>query len=284
MQVITQLATTIKAHPYGDTNENFVPYDDGAAALSPQELAQFEKKGWLGAYPLLTPVGVERASAVHAEVADKFMLESLLPKLQGRHAFDEQPWAKSKHAYVQAYCDIVRHPAIVNRVAAILGPDVIAWGSSVAVRQPGQKHRWHVDIEHDQWPGVTVFIGLTGSSANSSLKVINGTQKLRQLPQNLGIDSDKSALTKAARLGAPGELETVVTEEGEFFIFDGHLWHGSLNTNTQTRMALIAQYARPDAHVKVPLTWNEPIRWLDSSPPCILVSGQDKFGINRIVG
>ncbi|GAB2547548.1 hypothetical protein [Spirosoma aerophilum] len=83
---------------------------------------------------------------------------------------------------------------------------------------------------------------------------------------------------------ASSQLETVVTQEGEFFMFDGLLWHGSANLNAFPRVALIAQYARPDARIEVPLTWNDPIRWLAASPPCVLVRGQDRFGINRLAG
>ncbi|GAB2547558.1 phytanoyl-CoA dioxygenase family protein [Spirosoma aerophilum] len=160
----------------------FWPQARAVTSLSSQEITQFTRKGWVGAFPLLTPAGVERATDVHYQVEHQFMPEPLMPTLHRKDAFEQRPWVKSKHVYVAEYNAIVRHPAIVNRVASILGPDLIAWGLSVAVRQPGQKHRWHVDIEHHRWPGLTVFIGLRGSSANSSLNVISGSHHTKAIP------------------------------------------------------------------------------------------------------
>lgn len=280
MHGITPLNALTDSTPY---DLFFQPQANQVTGLSSQEIAHFGRKGWAGAFPLLTPAGVKRATDAYGQVADLVMPEHLLPTLHRNDAFAQRPWAKSLHAYIPEYQAIVSHPAIVNRVASLLGPDLIAWGLSVAVRQPGQKHRWHIDIEHHRWPGITVFIGLTGSTANSSLNVISGSHHTKAIPQFLKIESNKAALAKACRLGATCELETVVTQEGEFFMFDGLLWHGSANQSFSPRTALIAQYARPDARIEVPLTWNEPIRWLPASPPCVLVSGQDRFGINRIV-
>jgi len=61
------------------------------------------------------------------------------------------------------------------------------------------------------------------------------------------------------------------------------MWHGSHNSGTLPRIAMITHYARPDARVRVPTNWNEPINWHPARPPCVLVAGEDRAGVNRLV-
>jgi ectoine hydroxylase-related dioxygenase (phytanoyl-CoA dioxygenase family) len=91
------------------------------------------------------------------------------------------------HAYLPAYGRLASHPAIVARVASILGPDVIAWGMTTSTVRPGQRHRWHVDVEHRRWPGVSVFVGLRNMARGSSLKVISGSHRLEESPGDGGL-------------------------------------------------------------------------------------------------
>ncbi len=245
------------------------------ATLADAELSQFAMEGWVGSFPLLNGQGVKHASEIASRVKDKFVMASQMsPK---------RPWFKSMHAYIPEFCDITCHPAIVNRVKAILGRDVLAWGLCITTRKPGQVHRWHVDVEHRRWQGVSVFLGLKGMSRESTLKVISHTHKIDATPQALSVNKDESVLKKAQECQPDSRLVAVDLKEGEFFIFDGPLWHGSANAAGQTRMAMVIQYCRPSARVEMPLNWNEPIKWGSVSPPCVLVCGEDHYGINRLV-
>jgi mannose-6-phosphate isomerase-like protein (cupin superfamily) len=74
--------------------------------------------------------------------------------------------------------------------------------------------------------------------------------------------------------------------DGEALFFDGWLWHASHNTSQQRRTALLLQYATPDTPIRIPdqnnFEW--PFKTLQNpKPPCIMVSGSDHFGVNRIV-
>ena len=70
---------------------------------------------------------------------------------------------------------------------------------------------------------------------------------------------------------------------GGFFIMNGRLWHGSRNTSSRHRDAMILQYCAPDQKVRIPLTFDEPIVWSDEPPGCALVTGIDAFHINRLI-
>ncbi len=244
--------------------------DEGGQALEGAELQRFEDVGWAGPFPLLSEHGVRELSARRAP------LEARCCEAEGR-------WFKSVHAVDDVVADIAASRPIVDRMRALLGPDIIAWGASFTWREPGQVHRWHVDVEHVAWPGVTVFIGLEGSSAESSLKVISRSHRLDESPQRLGLTSDADVLA-ACQARIPGaDLANVAIGPGSFFMFSGRLWHGSHNLSAIPRAALLLQYARPDARIRIPLTFDDPVSWHAAAPPCLLVSGRDRHGVNAIV-
>lgn len=257
---------------------------DGAS-LSVAELARYRDKGWVGVYPLLTQEGVARACRVREQTLQEFTGPDRFAEAQHPQAFERRPWFKSMHAYVPDYYDVACHPAIVKRVSSILGPDVIAWGLTLVCSRPGGIHRWHVDVEHRYWDGVSVYIGLENIGLQSSLKVVEGSQRIPEPPQALGVANDDAQALAAAQSRVPeASLVTVPLAPGQFFIFAGRIWHGSHNTSGLARVAMIIHYSRPDARVQVPLNFDDPVRWHASRPPCVLVAGRDDHGVNRLAG
>ena len=103
------------------------------------------------------------------------------------------------------------------------------------------------------------------------------------MPQTLKVSNDFEALTQAKKRISSYEIQTISMSEGEFFIFDGLLWHGSINTSNLTRLAAIAQFSSTSERVGLPLSFDEPVRWHDSQPACILVKGRDEYGQNVII-
>jgi non-heme Fe2+,alpha-ketoglutarate-dependent halogenase len=187
------------------------------------------------------------------------------------------------HAFLPLVAQVAAHYAIVDRVSSVLGPDIIVWGASISTARPTQQHRWHVDVEHARWPGVTVFVALENVSDKSTLKVISGSHRFPLLPQEVGELRDKDVIALGRTLNPSAQLTSVLLRPGEFFIFDGKLWHGSRNMSWRKRSALLIQYCRPDARVAIPLTFDEPVLWHPHRPPCLLVKGQDRFGINLLI-
>jgi ectoine hydroxylase-related dioxygenase (phytanoyl-CoA dioxygenase family) len=182
------------------------------------------------------------------------------------------------------YYDVACHHAIVSRVASILGPDVLAWGLTLTRSIPSGVHRWHVDIEHLRWPGVSVYIGLVNNDQDSTLKVLSGSHRMPERPQAYGVEDDGGALAAVQPAEPEAEIVRMPTGPGQFFLFDGRLWHGSHNTGPNIRLAMIIHYSRPDVRVQIPLNFSDPIHWHESRPPCVLVCGEDRYGINRLVG
>jgi hypothetical protein len=251
--------------------------NDLPAELTPGEIVFFKKNGWVGPFPLLNREGVEKASALRYSNEGRFRTPG-----NSRFSFLLKPWFKSMHVKIPEYREIACRPFIVEKIASLLGNNLIAWGTTTTRRSPGQRHRWHVDVEHHQWKGVSVFLGLKGTSKLTSLSLITGSQNLGVMPQSLNIDDDDSVLAYCRQTIPEAELVTPDVKEGEFFLFDGPVWHASENKSEGERIALILQYSTPEYEIKMPKNWNHPVQWHPSRPPVVLVKGVDKFRVNKL--
>lgn len=252
--------------------------------LTNNEHNKFEEQGWIGSYPLMDKLQVRELTEKYLNSKDNFISPKNYKSNIGYESFKEKTWFKGVHSVIPEFYDIVTHPRIVSKIKKILGDNIILWGTAVTIRPPGKSHRWHIDIEHKEWKGVSVFIGLKGTSNKATLKIITTSHNIdstnAQFHKN---PTDQDILNQCTKENSKAKLINVDIEEGNFFIFDGTLWHGSDNVGNDTRHAIIAQYTTPENLIRVPLTFNNPIKWSNYSPPCILVSGKDEYSLNKLI-
>ncbi len=234
-------------------------------------LAEFEEKGFAGPFSLFS----------------KEEMNTVL-KNCSRYPRIMLPWEKGRHTVVQEMALTATHPVILEKIVATTGPDVLLWGSQI-IRQPAAaKHRWHTDVEHICWPGVTVWLAAKNVISKESFGVITGSHRFSITPQELaareGLDlRDDAALEKAAqRLDPSCRLQYLPVEDGQFVIFHGRLWHGTKNTTSCPRYSVIFQYTRPDSRVRIPRNNHYPdTAWYAAHPPCLLVHGRDVHRVNK---
>lgn len=258
--------------------------------LSAEELSKFRLRGCTGAYSLLDSDDCLKIVTEYTSQKNVF-IKVKTSKAASAVNSQRKYWKKSAHAALQRVEQVARHPVIVEKVKSILGEDVLLWGSSVIVRRPGRIHKWHTDREHFWWTGVTVFVGLVGTTPESSLKVVPGSHRYMRSPtKGERIDQDAEVLERAKLYSVDPTVETIGLNEGEFFIFDGPMWHGSNNVSNNTRFALLLQYTSPDYAIRIPLTGDDEgasgqeLQTPENfSPPCLLVSGTDSFNQNRLI-
>ncbi|MDQ1385035.1 MAG: hypothetical protein QOG65_2414 [Actinomycetota bacterium] len=152
--------------------------------------------------------------------------------------------------------DLCAHPQIVERVASILGPDLLVWHSRVFhKRDDDPPIPWHQDgVYWNLEPLVSVSAWIAIDRAerdNACVQVIPGSH-LRPLPHmrtsptaRFGQQADPDHVDASAAV--PIELEP-----GEFFLFDTWLLHSSTaNTSGRRRTALSVRYTTPDVTVAV---------------------------------
>ena len=82
---------------------------------------------------------------------------------------------------------LIRHPAILDAVEGVIGPDILCWSSTFFIkeaRDPGFVS-WHQDSTYwglDPADIVTAWVALSESTAeNGAMRVIPDTQKLDQV-------------------------------------------------------------------------------------------------------
>lgn len=208
-------------------------------ALTPDEQTRYRRDGYLCPVPAI-------GAAHAAEVLRK--VEAVEAKHDGgwprEHAFKPHtlyPWLN----------ELVRHPAILDAVEDILGPDILCWQSRFFIKDPndGGFVSWHQDVTY--W-GVditenilTAWLALTpATAANGVMKVIPGSHHNKLLPHREGAGSKLTVRGQEVAV-AVDESKAVYMElaPGEMSLHHVLLFHASdVNTSDQRRVGLAIRY------------------------------------------
>lgn len=292
-----------------------------ANSLTKAELKQFQELGFVGPFQLIESQNVETITRELKTSVEKTLfwrqftkrtLKTLVPnrnhpsqvnltketanKNTSPMRFPTFIWGKAKwdkgiHSCVPQVYQLSSEPLIIDKVASILGENILQWSAHIIDLKPSQTYMWHGDVEHIEWQGLTVWVALTNVSTASSMHLITRSHNLpnytypQELNSNCGLDitQDDLVLQAAQEIDSRCELISVDTKPGEFFIFDGRIWHSARNLSSQERTSMIFQYSPPSETIKIPLTFAPPILWKSASPPCLLIRGKDEYGHNLIV-
>lgn len=262
-------------------------------ALSPDELAHFETEGWAGPFPLLPasaarPLAAE-LRACHALTRGYFYPDTLDA---GRSYYREEHWFQSLHSLSPRVASLGQRAEIVDRVAQLLGDDLLLWAGICFLQDPNGVLHWHTDTEFDYVRGISLWVGIDNVSPETSLKIIPGSHRYAEDPevwisergesqQSLADDARILELLKDTHPEA--EILRVPISDGEFMIFNGKLWHASDNPSGADRTAMGLRYSPPDQQIRIPLTYLRPLQWDAARPPCLLVRGEDRHGLNRLI-
>jgi Phytanoyl-CoA dioxygenase (PhyH) len=243
---------------------------------------EMAERGWSGPHPLLAK---DEAVGL-AKVLESWGPAFTRPEEQAAVAFapefSSRPWFKSLHAYIPEMFELVSRPDIVRPLLPILGPEIVAWGAARIVRRPKQTHRWHVDVEHIRWRGLSVFVGLANSE-QAGLRFVDGSHLIKETPQEAGVSSDEEAVELARTRNSAARVSEPVLPTGSMVVFDGRTWHASTNRSQTTRVGLLLQYAPSSETFAIPLNWEEPMRWHEKPPPLVRVAGSGRHSGPNVV-
>ena len=206
-------------------------------------------------------------------------------------------WSKGIAASDPLVYDLATRPLLTSLLTELLGPNVVLWGASVVDREPGEAHPWHTDIDSSAADArcVTVWIGLENTSIDSALTLIRGSHRigkpLQMVAAARGIAREARTAHAALECARACLADATVIEpamaNGQALLFDGRLWHGSLNTRVSgRRRSLILHYAAADVPLRIP-DWSH-LEWpfvfqTAPRPPVIAVAGEPNRRANRIV-
>ena len=152
--------------------------------------------------------------------------------------------------------DIATDPRIVDRVADLIGPDVLCWATAILSKKPQDPKAvpWHQDASF--WalsPARTVTVWLAiddADEANSAMRFIPGTHDRGALPV-AATEGEAHVFHKGtANADALGAPFTNSLKAGQMSLHADMLVHGSLaNRSDRRRCGLTLRYCPPSVRI-----------------------------------
>lgn len=233
-------------------------------SLTPAQCAEFERSG------CHFPVHV-------LDEAQALQLRRELEALEHREGGQLSKRTNRKpHLLLTSLAALVRHPAILDVVESLIGPDILCWGSDFFIKNPGDGKivSWHQDSTY--WglsppEIVTAWVALAPSTPESGcLRVVPGTHLRDQLPHHESY-AENNLLSRGQEVAVEVDERSVldvVLAPGEASIHHVRLVHGSNpNRSNDRRIGFAIRYM------------STRVRQLqDGRDSATLVRGEDRYG------
>ena len=152
---------------------------------------------------------------------------------------------------------LVTHPRILDAVEAIIGPDILVWGSTFFIKEPHSESfvSWHQDLRYwglDSDAEVSAWLALSPvMEANGCMRFLPGSHKGELLPHR-DTFTQNNFLTRGQEAAIEideNETVAVTLEPGQASLHHGKLLHASgPNRADERRIGLAINYIA--AHVR----------------------------------
>lgn len=194
--------------------------------------------------------------------------------------------AKSKllrqypHLLLPAFDSLIRTPVLVDLVAQLIGPDLLVWGCSLFIKEPGTTSivSWHQDLTYwglDDANEVTAWVALSPSTPESgAMRYIPGSHR-QAIVAHVDTFSEDNLLSRGQEIAVDvdeSEAVTVVLGPGQATFHHGRLFHASgPNVSSDRRIGVAIRYIDPA------------MKQVDGEKPLARhVAGSDRFGHFRL--
>ncbi len=236
-----------------------------SATLSAEEVAQYREQGYFGPFDLIER---ERALALGRRLASR--RRGFIDRLRGRN-----PWEGSLPELTR----VGSQGELLDRVEALLGPNLVLWRTRVFVKAPGERrYPFHQDgafwrlLDTETSPpseawhlGLSAWIALDDTDLdNGCVEVIPGSHQ--RLVDHI---SDSWAYGKGIADGnvPGGQPVPMIMKAGQCFLFHYFAVHRSgVNTSGRTRTGFSVRFTVPG------VVMEQASR--DRSNPPVLVRGE----------
>ena len=190
------------------------------------------------------------------------------------------------------FLDLARDTEIVDRVADLIGDDIILWGCHIFCKpgRTGHETPWHQDGHY--WPirplaTCTVWVALDSSThENGCLRVIPGSHIGRVVRSHVHDDREDVVLAARTADDAFDETEAVdlELEPGQMSMHDVYMIHGAAANTSPHRRAGVALRYMPATSVfdrgLNPVDGKSGIPVSFAQRPLWLLRGKDRTGRN----
>ncbi len=223
--------------------------------LSEADIERFYRQSYLGPYHLMS---AEEANRMGAEVLTHIAAPSAI------YGF---PSVRDRHLDMPRLADLFRRPEITERLAQLLGPDLICWRSQLFHKEPGDPAiEWHQASTYlledrlspilrppnpDRLFQLTVWLAFNDATEeNGCLEMFPGSHhRIRTVrrSEESGFYNARYMLELEKEIGTPVK---VPVRAGEFVIFTERVVHGSgPNRTGRSRCGYNFRVVPPDVTV-----------------------------------
>jgi len=232
--------------------------------LTNEQVAGYRRDGFLAAQPALSPEETARCRA--ALEAHEAAFGTALPPIQARKLHVRYPWA----------AELVRHPAILDVIEDLIGPDILIFNATFFIKEAGTDGitAWHQDSTYfglDPQEHVSGWVALSEASEEAGcMEFLPGSSdwgQLRHAARTSPNSINHASQTVVEPFDEAGGI-LVPVPAGSFSCHHTRVMHQSgPNRSDDRRIGFGISYI--PAHV----------RHVGSVPmPATLVRGEDRYG------
>jgi ectoine hydroxylase-related dioxygenase (phytanoyl-CoA dioxygenase family) len=226
--------------------------------LSEAQLHEYRREGFLSPLPVLSPIEAQRYRAA---------CDELEGRLGGKPRTIEVRQMHLHFAWAHA---LATHPAILDAVEDVLGPDLLIWATELFAKHP---HDATVAIG---WHRDQPYLGLTGGSSTTAWIALSDSTRANGCMRALSRSADPLTAAPAAQgctareaasidWGATAMVD-VALRAGEMSLHAADVMHGSRpNQSDAKRVGFAIRFVTPDA------------RPIHSRPPVVVARGRDRY-------
>lgn len=211
-------------------------------SLSTEAVAKYRDQGYVAPIRVLPETQAEsyRQRLQRAAAVDPDRAQSIL-KLKSHMVFG-------------CLNELVRHPAVLDAVEGVLGPDILVWTSSMFSKKAMSPDfvSWHQDIAYwglEPPEIVTAWVALTDSAPdNGCMRVVPGTHKLDVVEHRdtFGANNMLSRGQEVAVEVDEAKVVDIVLKPGEMSLHHTKIVHGSnANLSARPRQGFAIRYIAP---------------------------------------
>jgi ectoine hydroxylase-related dioxygenase (phytanoyl-CoA dioxygenase family) len=181
--------------------------------------------------------------------------------------------------------DACRHPALLDLVEQLLGPNIALFASHMLAKAKGDglEVPWHQDAEYwalDPMEVATLWLAVDESSVeNGCMRVIPGTQTIGPLPHRTADDKDSKVLDRGIDISTfdPDSMVDIELVPGDLSFHAPYLVHGSnVNHSQKRRCGYTMRFIPTTTRL---IRDGEGAKWW-ANHPLYLMRGEDRDGVN----
>jgi non-heme Fe2+,alpha-ketoglutarate-dependent halogenase len=227
--------------------------------------AAFAEDGYVFPLTAMTPAAAAGYRADLAVAEARFAVEPALKNCLRRYPNLVLPFVDA----------ITRLPAITDRVAEILGPDLLVLDPPFFIKEPHSPHfvSWHQDLHYWGLDGdeeATAWVALTPATvASGCMRFVPGSH--RRIVEHVDTHAPENLLTRGQEVAVSvdeGQAVNVELQPGQFSLHHGRVFHASHPNRTGDRRIGLAIRYIPTRMRQVP----------GANMAAMLVRGEDRFG------